>query len=168
MNHTQYTTTMPPLTALLITYLTNLPSGLMKVRVWLTHRSNRNLTLQVLRDLKGERRVRYHHITLDLIKLDTNNFFNQFKYKKLPLFLQINQDADWTEWGSDDHFSIKIEPSTPPSNQPDENKASLDADDLFKDMTPVFKKPKKVSLLICCCLPLTVRIVWFLWFGEGR
>ncbi|XP_031558713.1 receptor-binding cancer antigen expressed on SiSo cells-like isoform X2 [Actinia tenebrosa] len=58
-----------------------------------------------------------------------------------------NQDASWTEWGSDDHFSIKIEPTTPPlSSQPAENEGSMDADDLFKDMTPVFKKPKKIVL----------------------
>jgi hypothetical protein len=62
--------------------------------------------------------------------------------------LPSNQDVDWTEWSNDEQFSIKIEPSSPPpSSLPSDNKESLDADDLFKDMTPVFKKPKKVSVI---------------------
>ncbi|EDO34414.1 predicted protein, partial [Nematostella vectensis] len=45
----------------------------------------------------------------------------------------------WEDWG--DEFSIKIEPTSPPPDSAQH--AETDEQDLFKDMTPVFQKPKK-------------------------
>ena len=47
---------------------------------------------------------------------------------------------DWEQWGKDEQFSIKVEPSTPPSDLP----PSGGEVDLFQDMQPVFQKAKKV------------------------
>ncbi|KAK3741224.1 hypothetical protein QZH41_017134 [Actinostola sp. cb2023] len=57
-----------------------------------------------------------------------------------------NQGSEWVEWGNDEQFSIKIEPNPPPSDQQTDYSEGAGAEDLFKDMTPVFKKAKKIVI----------------------
>lgn len=75
---------------------------------------------------------------------DSNEVSNS---KQLPTSVSVQQNEqaeldDWEQWGKDEQFSIKVEPSTPPSD-PTPSSGEVD---LFQDMQPVFQKTKKIRV----------------------